>query len=216
MSLDALRDVNLVLLAGDLVERGAVHHCKLVVDRIRSVYEGELLAVFGNEEYDERKEELKRLCGDVRWLDDEYVVVALEGLRVAVIGTRGVLDKPTRWQLRNVPGIRELYRKRLERIEELLKKASREAHCVVLLTHYAPICGTLEGENERVWSQLGSRRLTRVIMRAKPDIVIHGHAHNGKRPMVRLGETRVYNVALPAVGRVTRIVVGARGLSAFM
>jgi len=215
-SLDALEGADLVLLAGDLVERGAAHHCKLVVDRIRSVYGGELLAVFGNEEYDERKEELRRLCSDVKWLDDEYVVTELGGLKVAVVGTRGVLDRPTRWQLRNVPGIREIYRRRLERIEELLREASREAQCVVLLTHYAPICGTLEGEDERVWSQLGSRRLTRVVMRTKPDVVIHGHAHNGKRLMVRLGETRVYNVALPATGRVTRIVIGARGLSAFM
>lgn len=215
-SLNALKEADLVLLAGDLVEKGATHHCRLVVSRIRSMYKGELLAVFGNEEYDERKDELRRLCRDVRWLDDEYVVTTLEGLRVAVVGTRGVLDRPTRWQLRNVPGIRELYRKRLRRVEELLRKASREAQCTVLLTHYAPICGTLEGEDERIWSQLGSRRLTRVIMRVKPDVVVHGHAHNSRRLMVRLGETRIYNVALPARGRITQIAVGARGLSAFM
>jgi len=214
-SLSKLSNVSLLLLAGDMVDKGAAHHCKLVLSRIRSVYRGPIIGIFGNEEYDERKSEIARLCNDVEWLDDELEVVEVEGCKVAVVGTRGVLDRPTRWQLRNIPGIRELYRSRLSAIESLLKQARLVADCTILLTHYAPICRTLEGENERIWSQLGSRRLTRLILRLKPDIVVHGHAHNSRRPVVRLGDTVIYNVALPAVEEITVMAVGPRGLSAF-
>jgi len=180
------------------------------------VYKGPVVAVFGNEEYDEVEGELRESCADVRWLKDEVALVEASGARVAVVGTRGALDEPTRWQARNVPNIREIYERRLALIERLLAEAKRGADYVVLLTHYAPLCSTLEGEPTRIWSQMGSRKLTRIIMQAGPDAVIHGHAHNSVKLRTTLGRAEVYNVALPATKGVTLVELRPRGLESYL
>ena len=214
-ALGELRQADLLLMAGDIVHRGFTQHCRAVVDLARKVFEGTILAVFGNEEYDEREGELRALCPDVVWLKDEAANLEVKGVAISVVGTRGVLDEPTSWQRRNIPGIEELYEKRLRVIEDLLAKARRVSHYVVLLTHYPPICSTLEGEPARIWSQMGSRRLTQIIERLKPDVVVHGHAHKSVKLQARIGSSRVYNVALPAAKRVTTIELGPQGLEAF-
>lgn len=215
-SINLLRGSELVVLAGDIVDRGKPEHFKLVLSIIREVHSGPVISVFGNEEYDESKEQLKSVSGDVQWLDDSMVVVKVGGVDVAFVGTRGALDKPTRWQERNIPNIREIYSKRVERIGELLREAAERADKVVLVTHYAPLGPTLEGEDPKIWSQMGSRALTRLILKSRVDVVIHGHAHNSVRTQAQLGSARVYNVALPATKSVTRISLVHAGLEAFL
>lgn len=215
-SLSTLRGAELLVLAGDIVDKGEPMHFKMVLDTIREAYNGTVVAIFGNEEYDEGKERLKSIDRSILWLDDEMVTLKVSGFDVAVIGTRGALDRPTRWQERNIPGIRDLYAKRLEKLDKLLKSAAESAEKVVLVSHYAPIGPTLEGENPKIWSQMGSRMLTRIILKNRVDAVIHGHAHNSSRTQAQLGATRVYNVALPAVRAVTRITFAKAGLEAFL
>ncbi len=214
-SLSALKTAKLLLLAGDIVDKGEPEHVKLVMRVIREVYNGSVIAVFGNEEYDERKNRIREADESVLWLDDECTLLKVDDVDVAVVGTRGVLDKPTRWQERNIPNIRELYSKRLEKLGELLKRAAETSGRVILVTHYAPIGPTLEGEDPRIWSQLGSRGLTRLILRNHVDVVIHGHAHNSAKTQAQLGATRVYNVALPATRSVTMVPVARMGLEEF-
>lgn len=215
-SLDIFKRADVVLLAGDIVDRGEVKHARMVVDLIRSVYKGEVVAVFGNEEYDDRKKELMQNCSDVKWLDDEVAHVELRGTTLAIVGTRGVLDEPTIWQEKHIPNIREVYEKRLQIILQHLREAKRNSDHAVLLTHYTPICRTLEGEDVTLWSRMGSLKLTRFITREKVEIVIHGHAHKSIKTHANLGATRVYNVALPATKQVTLIQVGKRGLENFI
>jgi len=215
-SLNSLRDAELLVLAGDIVDKGETGHFKMVLDTVREVYNGSVIAIFGNEEYDERKEQLKSIDRSVMWLDDEMVILEVSGYDVAFIGSRGALDRPTRWQEQNIPGIRDHYAKRLEKLGELLKSASKSAEKVVLVTHYAPIGPTLEGENPKIWNQMGSRLLTRLIIKNRVDVVLHGHAHNSIKVQAQLGATRVYNVALPAVRAVTRVPIARVGLEAFL
>jgi Icc-related predicted phosphoesterase len=215
-SLETLKSAKLLLLAGDIVDKGEPEHVKLVMKTVREAYAGAVIAVFGNEEYDERKEQIKGADESVLWLDDEYTTVEVDGLDVAIVGTRGVLDKPTRWQERHIPGIRELYSKRLEKLGELLNRAAESSDRVILVTHYAPIGPTLEGEDPKIWSQMGSRLLTQLILSKRVDAVVHGHAHNSLRVRAQLGAAKVYNVALPAVRAVTQVVITKAGLEAFL
>lgn len=215
-SLPKLKEAEIVLMAGDIVEKGEVSHCRMVLDALRSVYQGRVIAIFGNEEYDDRKDALRQVCEDVTWLDDDVIMLDVKGRAVAIVGSRGILDTPTRWQERNVPDIRQLYAERLERLAKLLNDVRRAASAVVLLLHYAPLCLTLEGEDRRIWSQMGSRALTKLILRAAPTIVLHGHAHNSLRTSVQLGSTAVYNVALPATKSVTLVRLIQQGLDVFL
>jgi len=190
--------VNVTILAGDIINKGKVEFCGPVVNNIRRFFRGLILGVMGNEEYDSVKDKLRKTCSVV-WLDDSSY--ELNG--VVFIGSRGALDRPTTWQLRNVPNIGEIYASRLSRLQKLLSLNSNKKR--VLIVHYAPYCETLEGERRSIWPSLSSTKLTEIIREEKPDIVIHAHAHNSIKSFTKIGVSRIYNVSLPATNRITVI-----------
>ena len=73
----------------------------------------------------------------------------------------------------------------------------RTEHRIVLM-HYSPIEGTVEGEPKEIYPYLGSSRLEEPLTRYPVDAVFHGHAHHGTAE----GRTRtgvpVYNAASAA------------------
>jgi Icc-related predicted phosphoesterase len=85
------------------------------------------------------------------------------------------------------------------KLETALARLTTE-HRVVLL-HYAPIEGTVEGEPREIYPFLGSSRLEEPLSRYPVDAVFHGHAHHGMPE----GRTRtgvpVYNVSLSLLQR---------------
>jgi uncharacterized protein len=70
---------------------------------------------------------------------------------------------------------------------------------IVVILHYAPIEGTLEGEPKEIWPFLGSTRLVETIDRFKTKIkaVFHGHSHHGIYQAQTLAGIPVFNVAMP-------------------
>ena len=86
-----------------------------------------------------------------------------------------------------------------EAIDEALKLESALARLrndrLVVLVHYAPIQGTVEGEPLDIYPFLGCSRLEDPITRFPVSAVFHGHAHHGAPE----GRTRtgvpVYNVS---------------------
>ena len=210
-------DVDLLVLAGDMVYRGRAPEYSRILSMVREKYEGPIIAVYGNEEYMGLEDAIRKICGDeVTWLDDSYTVLSIEGERVGIVGSRGALDEPTTWQSKHIPNIRELYSARIAKIEEMLREARRKSDYAILVTHYAPICDTLRGERQSIWKQLGSKRLADVVKRVGPDAVIHGHAHRSRVPEASIGRARVYNVSLPAIGRIARIELKRGGLLEFL
>lgn len=192
-----LKEADLLILAGDLVYKGRVEAIDELTSVIRAHYTGPAIACFGNEEFDEVKEALKeRTRGLLTWLDDEALTVSIKGLTVGLVGTRGCLDEPTSWQLRNVPGIRELYSRRAELVDRLL--AELDCDYKVLVSHYAIARDTLKGERPSIWRQLGSSKMEEVVRRREPTVAVHGHVHNGRVLSTWVGRTLVLNASLPA------------------
>ncbi len=201
-------EVDMVVFAGDMVYKGRVEALKPVLDAVRSTCgDKPVVAVFGNEEFIGLEEEFRRRYPTVTWLDDEKQVFTIRGVRVAVVGTRGSLERPTRWQARKIPGITRIYAERLKRVEALLREARREADVVILVSHYALTWRTLEGEPRSIWPEMGHRGFETVIKNTKPDAAIHGHAHKSRVLEARLDGVPVYNVAFPARRDVTIIRV---------
>jgi Icc-related predicted phosphoesterase len=71
----------------------------------------------------------------------------------------------------------------------------------IVLMHYSPIEGTVEGEPKEIYPYLGSSRLEEPLTRYPVDAVFHGHAHHGAAE----GHTRtgvpVYNVSMHLMQR---------------
>ncbi|MET1102199.1 MAG: metallophosphoesterase [Pyrodictiaceae archaeon] len=200
------REAQLMLWGGDIIYKGKVENIKLVEEVTISKCNVEtIVGVFGNEEYMGFEDKLRALTRKVRWLDDEYLLLDTGSVKLGIIGSRGVLDRPTRWQQAHIKGIREIYSARVKRIEVMLRELKSVADKVILLTHYAPTYATLEGESPRAWPEMGSKRLERIVEKLQPDIVVHGHAHNSRKLEARIGKTLILNVALPARHDITII-----------
>ena len=195
---------DLVLMAGDLVEKSNVEKLRPVVDFARSKGKN-LVAVFGNEEYREKEEEFIKTYPEVKWLNDEYEVFDTSSGCAAVVGTRGSLLRPTSWQRSHIPNIEKEYARKPEVVRRLIREAKRECPTVIYLSHYAPTWRTLIGENKRIWPYLGDPRIERVLVEEGVRLAVHGHAHHGRVAYVHLGSLTFYNVALPARGKPTKI-----------
>lgn len=192
--------VDIMVLTGDIIDKGKVEFCSPVINNIRKFFKGAILGVPGNEEYDSVKRQLYSTC-KIIWLEDSYQIID----EVAVIGSRGSLDEPTSWQRRNIPNIREIYLTRLEKIRSMLMKNRNKKR--VLVVHYPPRGETLEGERKTIWPMLSSSTLTRIIEEEQPEVVIHSHTHNSVKNYTLIGRTKVLNTALPATNRIMIIDV---------
>lgn len=197
---------DLILFAGDMIDKGDVGSMKPLRDFIASRFPGApVVSVFGNEEYLEKIGLLKRSYTDIAWLDDQGWAVAINGARVCIYGTRGSLEKLTSWQRRNMPYLAEVFEKRLSTARQALAELRRSCELLILLMHYSPTTRTLRGEPVATYPYLCHRGFEAVIGETRPDLVIHGHAHASTAHFAEINGVPVFNVALPAVGGVTKI-----------
>jgi len=207
-------NLHLLLFAGDMILKGDHHQIAKVIEETRRFYRGPIFACFGNEEYEQVEQDLKRY-GDIVWLNDSSATVEIAGLRVFIAGSRGSLDRPTYWQARNRPGIVEIYRRRVELMDRLLAEAKADLRLVV--THYSPTYATLDGEDREAFPEMGCRKMEEVIRRRQPDVWFHGHGHRARRLRVEIGRTLVVNVSLPANGQISVVELPRKsGLDMFI
>lgn len=213
-ALAEIGDLDVFLLAGDIILRGDFTQMAQVLEEIRKVYSGRILACFGNEEYEEREDALRGF-GEITWLDDQVIKLEIRGRTVGVVGSRGSLDRPTFWQRKKKPELFEIYRKRVEILDSLLENL--RADLKIVISHYAPTYLTLEGEEETAWPEMACRKMEDVIKKRQPDVWFHGHAHRSTRLEAVIGRTLVANVSLPARGGITIVELPRRlGLERFL
>ncbi|RLG81268.1 MAG: metallophosphoesterase [Thermoprotei archaeon] len=200
-------DPDVIILAGDLVERNTVTALKPVYNYITKTFPSTpVVSIFGNEEYRGFEEEYIKRYDQFTWLNDSYTIIEIHGKKIGIVGTRGALDKPTTWQLRNIPQISEYYRELPAKIAKLVAKLkSQGTDAILLVSHYGVTYRNLEGEPRRIWMHLASRGFEELIKSGIIDLVIHGHVHKGRIERVMVGSAPVYNVSLPARSRIVNI-----------
>jgi Icc-related predicted phosphoesterase len=186
---------DIFFLLGDIVYHGKVEEYQKVYNVLFGRITCPIIACFGNEEHGEETRMLiENQNPDIKFLDEESLILEIGGKTVGIVGTIGSLDRPTYWQRNNIPGIYDIYKKRVETVESLLTSLKTEMK--ILLIHYAPTYKILEGENPQSFPELGSKAYERVIIEQKPNIVITGHSHKGSKE-AWIDTVPIFNVAFP-------------------
>jgi Icc-related predicted phosphoesterase len=196
--LSRVRDeADVLVVAGDLTNYGQPDEMEpllnvLVRSRVPTV------AVLGNHDYESGKQtELIRMMATagVKVLDG----TAYERDGVGFAGTKGFVGGFGRGMLTafGEPEIKQFVQAsidealKLERAMAQLRTPKR-----VVVVHYSPIPGTVQGEAAEIFAFMGTTRLAEVVDRHGADLVLHGHAHHGKLEGKTIGGSPVYNVAI--------------------
>jgi uncharacterized protein len=201
----AADQADLILLAGDLTQRGQVDEVCVVADACRDL-ELPIVAVLGNHDWQsDRPADLARelVAAGVIVLDRSHTILGVRGTSVGVAGAKGFVGGfGNQWANFGEPIFRAAYEETTREVEGLERALAAIEPCPVriALLHYSPTELTLEGEPERLWLVLGADRLAGPIRLHRPDMVLHGHAHAGSFEG-SIDGIPVYNVAVHVMGR---------------
>ncbi len=172
--------VDVLVLAGDLTNIGLVAEMQVLVDGLAAL-PAPKVAVTGNHDHESgRVGELVAMMRGAGWhvLDGETWELG----DVGFAGTKGFCGGFGERRLMpfGETGIKTFVQTSMDeaaRLETALA-GLRTARKVAVL-HYAPIVGTLAGEDPQIYPFLGYSRFADVIDRHGADLVVHGHAHGG-------------------------------------
>jgi uncharacterized protein len=196
--LDRVRDeADVLVVAGDLTNYGRPEEMEPLLNafvRLRLP----IIVVLGNHDYESGKQAelaqtmtsagIKVLDGSTYQRDD----VGFAGTKGFVGGFgRGMLTAFGEDEVKTFvrAGIDEAVK--LERAMSQLRTSKR-----VVVLHYSPIAATVEGEAPEIYPFLGTSRLAEVVDRHGADLVLHGHAHNGRPNGSTTTGIPVHNVAI--------------------
>jgi Icc-related predicted phosphoesterase len=190
-------EADVLVIAGDLTNYGTpeeMHSLLNALVRLRLP----IVAVLGNHDYESgREQDLMKMLHDegVKVLDGS----SYERDGVGFAGTKGFLGGFGRGMLTSF-GEKEVKSFVQASLDETMKLERAltmlRASKLVIVTHYAPIAETVQGEPAEIWPYLGNSRLSEVIDRHSAILAVHGHAHHGRLDGKTPGGVPVHNVAV--------------------
>jgi Icc-related predicted phosphoesterase len=193
---------DVLCICGDLTDTGLPDDGR-VLARELSGLKVPTVAVLGNHDHElGRHEELTHALvdGGIHVLDgSEYEV---HGIGFAgVKGFAGGFGRRTLgpWGERPIKDFVQEALNEALKLETALARIRSERR--VVLFHYAPIAGTVEGEPLEIYPFLGSSRLEEPLSRYPVAAVFHGHAHHGAVEGRTAGGAPVYNVSMSLLQR---------------
>jgi uncharacterized protein len=196
--LNRVRDeADVLVVAGDLTNFGQPEEMEPLLNALVRL-RVPVIVVLGNHDYESDKHpELMRMLTDagIKVLDGS----AYERDGIGFAGTKGFIGGFGRGMLTafGEPEVKTFVRAGIDEAVKLERAMSqlRTAKRVVVL-HYSPIAATVEGEAPEIYPFLGTSRLAEVVDRHGADLVLHGHAHNGKPDGCTTAGVPVHNVAI--------------------
>lgn len=211
LRLTAIGDhADVLLLAGDLTQRGTVAEARVLADDLRGL-PVPMVAVLGNHDYHAGNErEIRAVLEDagVIVLEGGTAVIEVRGRTLGVAGVKGFGSgfAGACGSEFGEPEMKAYVRCAKEHALTLERAlASLDTDVRVALTHYAPVADTLEGERREIYPFLGSYLLGEAIDAAGCDLAVHGHAHRGVERGVTPAGVPVRNVAQHVICEAYRV-----------
>ena len=198
----AAAEGDLLLLCGDLVDRGLPDEARLLARELSAV-DVPIVAVLGNHDVEaDHVSEVLEILADahVHVLDGDCLTV----LGIGIAGVKGFAGGFGSYALGawGEPAIKAFVHEAVEEALKLEAALSRLGDGPrVAILHYAPIVETVIGEAPEVFPFLGSSRLEDPLNHYGVTAVFHGHAHRGAPEGRTSGGAPVFNVAVPVLER---------------
>jgi uncharacterized protein len=198
-------NVDLVLLAGDLTSHGTVKEAEILCEAAAPLT-APIFAVLGN--HDWHGDEAEAIVAVLREagigvLEREATICTVGDVEVGVAGCKGFVGgfAPRHLPDFGEPSLRAVYAETTAEVDALGAALHEIATCPIriVLLHYSPVEATLAGEPREIFTFLGSDRLAGPILEHGPDLVLHGHAHEGSAEGW-VGAIPVRNVSQPVLG----------------
>src|SRR5438270_1837307 len=190
-------EADVLVLAGDLTNYGQPAEMEPLLNALVRL-RVPTVAVLGNHDYESGREaELMRMmtAEGIKVLDGS----AYERDGVGFAGTKGFVGGFGRGVLTafGEPEVKAFVRASIDealKLERALAQLRTPKRVIVL--HYSPIAGTVQGEAPEIFPYLGTSRLAEVVDRHGADLVVHGHAHHGTPDGRTTAGIPVHNVAI--------------------
>ncbi len=187
---------DVLALGGDLTNVGQVEEMEVLLDELAHLPMPKV-AVTGNHDHESGQvETLVAMMREAGWHVLDGDLWEFDG--VAFVGTKGFCGGFGRQRL--MPFGESLLKDFIQasideaqRLEAALARTRCRRRVAVL--HYAPIAGTLLGENPELFPFLGYSLYGDAIDRRGADLVVHGHAHDGSPAGTTPGGVPVRNVS---------------------
>jgi Icc-related predicted phosphoesterase len=195
---------DVLLLCGDLTDYGHAEEAEVLAEDIRIYCKVPILAVLGNHDFESgHVQELTKIFegAGVKMLEGDCTEIGGVGF-AGVCGFGGGFG---RYMLNawGEPLIKDFAHEGVNQAMRLERALARlDTPKRVVITHYAPLRETVEGENPEIFPFLGSTRLEGPINRFNAAVAFHGHAHNGKHEGRTSAQVPVYNVSMSVLKRV--------------
>ncbi len=188
-----------LVIGGDLTDHGMLDEALVLAEQLAGL-RVPCTAVLGNHDFEGGvAKEIVRVMGDVkvRVLDGDYAVF---DHRLGIAGVKGFAGGFERSMLQafGEPAIKAFVQEAVNeglKLEAALAQLDIEKR--IVLMHYAPIRGTVEGEDLAIHAFLGTTRLLSPCESFGARAVLHGHAHHGNLQGATPKGIPVYNVAMP-------------------
>ena len=199
-------EADVLLLAGDLTKRGELAEAAVLAAELADLGVP-IVAVLGNHDYEsDQHRALSQRLRDVgvSVLEGSATVLDVAGGRLGIAGGKGFAGGfvgacATAFGEPEMKAFANNATRAAAAIEAAA--SSIDADATVLLLHYAPIRGTLHGEDPELYPMLGSYLFAEVADRCGVDLVLHGHAHAGTEKGATPSGIPVRNVAQPVLRR---------------
>ena len=193
---------DLILLAGDMVERNDFTIYKELIETIREKWECPIVGCPGNWEGSSfgKLKEFEKF--NFFFLTEQSISFTIKGKRVGIVGSIGPTEGFSMIDYGGVVAVNDEYFQIMKKIENLFQKMKVDIK--ILLTHHAPTYKTLKGEPENLYHVLGSENMEALLIKNKVTFAIHGHAHYGA-PLAFVEKIPVFNVAWPVNKKIIEI-----------
>jgi len=197
------QEADVLALCGDLTNFGKTPEAEILAEDLQACTIP-VVGVLGNHDYEcGQPEEVARILHEagVKLLDGE----AYEVGGVGFAGCKGFIGGYGRHMLSafGEPAIKAFVQAAVDenlKLESSLRMLRNDR--IVVVTHYSPVCDTVQGEPPEIFAFLGSARMGETIDRFDGvKCVVHGHAHRGAYEGRTARGVPVYNVAKPVLNR---------------